>query len=500
FRQQGHELVDWIADYLEHGRELPVLSRARPGELMERLPQGPPEEPRPWSETMQILDEALLPGITHWNHPRFFAYFSITGSAPGILAGTLSAALNVNAMLWRTSPAATELEHVVVRWLAEALGLPASRFGVITDTASISSLCALAAARHAATDGRVRARGLAREERPLRLYVSDQAHSSIDKAAILLGLGHDGVRTIPSDGAYRMDPEALRAAVAEDRAAGLSPFCVAATAGTTSTTSVDPLPAIAELCEAEGLWLHVDAAYAGSAAIVPEKRPLLEGWERADSLVVNPHKWLFTPVGCSVLYTRRPETLRQAFRLVPEYLRSDVGDTRRGEPDGGDEEVTLPVDFMDFGIQLGRPFRALKLWMVFRAFGRRGLTERIRAHLGMAAELAARIDADPDFERLAPTPFSTLCFRCRPGVGGDTGDGTDLDGVADDEWARLNEDLLERVNREGDVFLSHTRLRGRLALRLAIGNLRTTPDDVDVAWQTLRRTAHGLRGIRDTER
>jgi len=489
FRRRGYQVIDWICQYLATTRDYPVLSRARPGEILAQLPEAGPEEATPWEETLVTLDSVLLPGITHWNHPRFFAYFANTGSAPGILGATLATALNTNGMLWRTSPAATELEQRVLAWVREWLGLPAHYFGIIYEGASVSSLCALAAARQT-TEGYNREQGVAALNGRLRLYRSEQAHSSIDKSALTLGLGLDSVRPVATLDNYSMDPAALHAAIKADRAAGLVPFCVVATAGTTSTTSIDPLADIADLCEREGLWMHVDAAYGGAVAIVPEKRQLLTGWERADSVVVNPHKWLYTPMSCSVLYTSRPDILRDAFSLVPEYLRSDVGDPD-GTTSSADDEPA-PTDLMNYGVELGRPFRALKLWMVLSAYGRRGIVDRLRAQLAMTADLADRIDLHPDFERLAAAPLGTVCFRFRPGAGCATGDGTSLPAVDDDPYAELNESLMAAVNGEGTIFISHTRLRGRLALRISIGNLRTTSPDVDLAWQTLQRTASRL--------
>jgi aromatic-L-amino-acid decarboxylase len=403
-----------------------------------------------WQDFLDIV----LPGVTHWNHPGFMAYFGITGSGPGILGELLSAALNVNGMLWRTCPSATELELVVLRWLRHALGLPAPFFGFLTDTASISSLIALAAAREAAVPD-VRHRGMAgRDDLPrLTVYASDQAHSSIAKACLTLGIGLEGYRAVGHDADYRLDVDALAAAVAEDRAAGARPLAVVATVGTTSTTSVDPVPAIADLCAREGLWLHVDAAYAGSAAICPEHAGCLAGCDRADSFVFNPHKWLFTPIDASALYTRHADLFRRAFSLVPEYLTTPVSGR--------------VVDLMDYGVQLGRRFRALKLWWVLRSFGAEGIRARIREHVRLAAELAAWVDAHPDLERLAPAPFSVVCFRARPA------------GLAEgEELDRLQMELLERVNASGEIYLSHTRLDPGIAIRAAVGNLRTTPADL----------------------
>jgi aromatic-L-amino-acid decarboxylase len=374
----------------------------------------------------------------------------------------LCAAFNVNGMLWRTSPAATELETVVMDWLRQLLGLPEGLFGVIQDTASASSLVALAAAREAVPGLEARKRGLVGQAR-LRAYASEQAHSSIEKAAIVLGVGQDGFRKIPVDEEYRMDAGALARAIAEDRAAGWAPFAVVATVGTTSTTSVDPVPAIADICRHEGLWLHVDAAYGGSAAILPECRRLLDGCERADSLVVNPHKWLFVPIDLSAFYTRRPEVVRAAFSLVPDYLRTPEDD--------------LAPNLMDYGVSLGRRFRALKLWMVLRAFGREGIVLRLREHLRLARLFREWVEADPHFEVMAPTPLSVVCFRAL------------FPGEDDTGHDRLNDEVVEAVNATGEVFLSATKLRGRTALRLAVGNIRTEERHVRRAWELLAEAA-----------
>ncbi|MCG6922573.1 MAG: amino acid decarboxylase [Acidobacteria bacterium] len=444
-----------------------MLSRLRPGELREALPSCPPEKGEPLRVILADVERQILPGITHWNHPAFFAYFSITSSAPGILGEMISATLNVNGMLWRTSPAATELETVVLDWLRQLLGLPEGRFGVIQDTASASSLVALAAAREAVPGLEARRRGLVGQAR-LRMYTSEQAHSSIEKAAIVLGVGQEGCRKIPVDEGYRMDPDALARAVAEDRAAGWTPFAVAATVGTTSTTSVDPVPAIADICEREGLWLHVDAAYGGTAAILPECRHVLDGCERADSLVVNPHKWLFVPIDLSAFYTRRPEIVRSAFSLVPDYLRT---------PEDG-----LAPNLMDYGVSLGRRFRALKLWMVLRAFGREGIMERLREHLRLAGLFRSWVEGDADFEVMAPTPLSVVCFRAL------------FAGRDDAEHDRLNDEVVEAVNATGEAFLSATKLRGRTALRLAVGNIRTEERHVRRVWELLNEAAAARRG------
>lgn len=458
FRQHGHVVIDWIADYLTEVDRYPVLAQVGPGEIAARIPENAPEEPVGMEEILEDFRNDILPGITHWNHPGFFAYFGITGSGSGILGEVLAAALNVNGMLWRTSPSVTELEERSLDWLRQMMGLPAGFQGTIQDTASISSLVAIAAAREAAG-------GNGDESNPprLRLYCSEEAHSSIARAGMVLGIGRSGTRTIPTDEAFRMDLTALAAAINEDRASGLTPFCVVATVGTTSTTSVDPVPEIADLCERHGLWLHVDAAYAGAAALLPERRGILAGCERADSLVINPHKWLFVPIDCSALFVRRPEIVRRAFSLVPEYLVTPEG-----------ESVT---NLMDYGPALGRRFRALKLWMTLRYFGREGLAARIREHIRLAREFAEWVDAAPEWERLAPVPFSVVLFRCRPA------------GLADAEIDELNERILAAVNATGEVYLSHTRVNGRYAIRLAVGNLRTRREHVARAWELLREAA-----------
>jgi aromatic-L-amino-acid decarboxylase len=430
FRADAAAASEWVARYLEGVRELPVLAQVEPGQVRAALPASPPERAEPFADVLRDVDEILLPGITHWNHPRFFAYFAISGSEPGILAELLAAALNVNAMLWRTSPAATELEELAVDWLRQLVGLPAGLHGHIEDTASTSTLAALTAARHLRPGGAV--------------LCSEHAHSSVDKAARLLELP---LVKIPADAEFRLRPDALAEALGSQEAAA-----VVATVGTTSTTSVDPVDAIAPLCADAGAWLHVDAAYAGPAMVCEENRWAFAGVERADSLVVNPHKWLFTPVDCSVLYTRRPDILRDAFSILPEYLRTS------------DEDVT---NLMDYGPALGRRFRSLKLWAVIRCHGREGLQALIREHMRLARLFAGWVEETPGWEVVAPVPFSVVCFRR---------EGPDAE----------NEALLARVNATGEAYLSHTVLEGRYVLRLAIGNHRTREDDVRRAWELLQ--------------
>jgi len=470
FRRHAARVSEWIAGYLSGAERYPVLSRVAPGDIRASLPAEAPDEGEPFDAILDDFERLIVPGLTHWNHPGFFAYFSITASAPGVLAEFLSAALNQQAMLWRTSPAATELEEVSLGWLRRLLGLPDTFEGVIYDTASISTLHALAAAREWKVPG-VRDAGLAgrADVPPLAVYCSEHTHSSIDKSVILLGLGRQALRKIPADEGFRMRPDVLRDRIQADRAEGRLPVAVVATVGTTSTTSVDPVPEIASICEAEGLWLHVDAAYAGPAAMVPGYEWVLAGAERADSLVMNPHKWLFTPFDLSAFYTRRMDVLRSAFSLVPEYLRT----TEAGEV----------KNLMDTGIQLGRRFRALKLWMILRHFGANGLRARLAEHMRLARDFADWVDADPDFERLAPVPFSVVCFRAKPS------------GRAWSEPAleRLNAAILDHVNASGEIFISHTKLDGRYALRLAVGHIRTEERHVARAWQLIRDKAIELR-------
>ena len=464
FRQQAHRLADWIADYLEDPSRYPVLSRVRPGDIRDALPSEAPEHGEDFDAIFADFERVILPGVTHWNHPGFFAYFAITSSAPGVLAEFLSAALNQQAMLWRTSPAATELEEVSLRWLQRLIGLPDAFEGVIYDTASVSTLHALAAAREAAVPD-VRAAGLAGRDgvRGVRAYCSEHAHSSVDKAVILLGFGHDGLKRIPADAEFRLRPDLLARAIADDRKAGRIPVAVVATVGSTSSTSVDPGRAVADVCAREAVWLHVDAAYAGVAAMVPGYEWILDGADRADSLVVNPHKWLFTPFDLSVLYCRRTDVLRQAFSLTPEYLKTS-------------EAAAGVRNLMDTGIQLGRRFRALKLWMILRHFGAEGLRAHLAEHMRLARRFAEWVDASDRFERVAPVPFSVVCFRLRGG--------------SDDDHARL----LDAVNATGEVFLSHTKLDGRFVLRLAIGNLHTTERHVARAWELLNSISISISG------
>jgi aromatic-L-amino-acid decarboxylase len=463
-RPAARAVAEWVTDYLTGVSDYPVLARVRPGEIRERLPRRLPEVGEAFPRILKDFEEILLPGVTHWNHPGFFAYFSITGSAPGVLGEMLASALNVNGMVWRSSPVGTELEEHALDWLRDLLGLPGDFDGTINDTASSSTLYALAAARETKIP-EAWEHGLSGAPRG-RFYASDQAHSSVDKAVITLGFGRKGVRKISSDEAYRMNPSELRRAVEEDRNAGIRPLGVVATLGTTSTTSVDPIREIVSIAKEHDLWVHVDAAYGGPAASVPEFRPLFSGWELADSIVVNPHKWLFTPIDCSVLYVRDPGALKKAFSLTPEYLNTS--------------EAGVARNLMDYGVALGRRFRSLKLWFVLRYFGAEGIRDRIRQHVEMAREFASWVDSADGWERVAPVPFSTVVARFSPS-----------DRLGEDQ-DRINRGIMDRVNETGEFFLSHTVLNGRTCIRVALGNLRTRWEHLERCWELMREAAQAI--------
>ena len=465
FRHYGHEVVDWMADYLSNVGSYPVLARTAPGDIQRLLPTQPSKQPEAMEDILADVDRIIMPGITHWNSPGFLAYFGITGSGPGILGEMLSGVLNVNAMLWRTSPAATELEQVTLDWLRQMLGLPSPLFGVINDTASSGTMYALAAAREAIPGLHIRQQGMSgRPEVPrLRYYASQEAHSSVEKAGIVLGVGQEGLRKIGVDSSFRMDVAQLEQAIEQDLADGWQPFAVVATVGTTSTTSIDPVALVADICERYGLWLHVDGAYGGSAAVDPTMRWVLDGCERADTLIVNPHKWLFTPIDCSVFYTRKPDVVKAAFSLIPEYLRNT---------ESADDAVP---NLMDYGTSLGRRFRSLKLWMVMRYFGQEGLAARIHEHIRLGQLVAKWVSESPNFELMASTPFSTVCFRAHP---------KGLDDEA--KLEALNERIMNNINAVGRFFLSHTKLHGKFTIRIAIGNIRTTEQDVRDLWGSIQ--------------
>jgi aromatic-L-amino-acid decarboxylase len=454
----------WIARYFEQPQAYRVMPHVRPGDVVAALPKHAPEAGEPFEEIFADFERIIVPATTHWNHPRFFAYFATSSAPAAIAAEALAATLDVKAMLWRSSPAATELEEVTMRWLRELLGLPREWTGVIYDTASIAGFTALAAARES-LGLHVREEGMSGRSLPaLRIYVTAETHSHVEKAAIALGVGQRNVVRVPCDDAFRMRAGALRECIEADRTAGMQPLAIVATVGTTSTTSVDPVREIAAVAREHGIWLHVDAAYAGVAAIVPEFRGLLDGVELADSLVVNPHKWMFVPMDLSVLFLKDESTVRRAFSLVPEYLSTPEADA---------------VNYMDYGLQLGRRFRALKLWFVLRHLGAEGIRAKLRAHITLAQEFAAWVRAEPDWEVLAPHPLSVVCFRYAP------------PGLDEAALESLNASVMHAVNATGEVFISHTKVGGRYAIRLAIGNLRTQRADVEHAWAILKREADG---------
>lgn len=449
FRKALQNAAEWVADYRSNVEKRPISPTLQPGEVSASLPSSIPKLPVPIEEVIADFERLIVPNLVHWGHPAFLGYFGSTTTAPGILGEILAASLNVSAMTWATSPAATELESVVLRWLRKMLRLPEEFFGVVYDTASVATLHALAAARES-LQLKIRNRGLTGLPR-LRIYASDQAHSSIIKAAITLGIGETNVKRIDSDDLFRMDLDSLTLAVQRDRSAGYIPLAVVATVGTTSAAAVDPIPEIATFCQTEKIWLHVDAAYGGALALLPETRHLMEGVAAADSVVVNPHKWFFVPLDFSALYTLHPHLLREVFSLVPEYLR---GDAEQAE-----------INYMDYGIQLGRRFRALKAWMVFSAFGETGLVARIREHIRLAKLFATWVEKDADFELMAPVQMGVVCFRAS----------LEEDSVNVLERTNdLNRAVVKAVNATGRAYLTHTLLAGNVAMRVAIGNVLTT--------------------------
>ncbi|MDT3696100.1 MAG: pyridoxal-dependent decarboxylase [Ignavibacterium sp.] len=468
FRKAGHQLIDWIADYMNDIEKYPVLAQVKPGDITKRIPHSPPANGEKIEKVLSDIDKVLIDGITHWNHPGFMAYFNTTSSGPGILAELLTAAFSSNGMLWKTSPTVTEMEKSMMNWFRQMVGLPENYWGVIYDTASTSSMHAIASAREQLNLA-FREKGAAgRKDLPkIILYCSEQAHSSIDKGALLLGVGLDGIRKIPVNEKFEMIPEKLEEIINEDIKKGNKPFCVVATVGTTSTTSVDPVEQIANIAEKYNLWLHVDAAYAGVTAMIPEMKWVSKSWERADSIVINPHKWMFTPLDLSILFTRKKEILKRAFSLVPEYLKT----AQDGEVD----------NLMDYGFQLGRRFRSLKLWFIIRYFGVEGIASRLNNHIKWAKELENKINGDKDFELIAPVPFSTVCFRYNPG------------NKTEAELNVINEKLLDRINSSGKIFLSHTKLYEKFVIRLTIGGIRHEHKHIENGWELIKTTARQLK-------
>lgn len=463
-----HQVAEWAANYRSTVQSLPIVPGVEPGDVAAMLPASMPEEGESMQGMLAELDAVVMPGVMHWGHPAFFGYYGSTSNGPALIGEIVAAALNTSAMTWKTSPAATELETVVSEWIRDLLGFPSHLFGIVYDTASVALLHALAAARSGATTD-TRVRGVAnRPDVPtLRVYASDQAHSSLVKAMVMLGLGEDNIVRIATDGDFRMDVELLEEAMTRDHANGLKPMAVVATIGTTSTASVDPVAEIARVAQAFGAWLHVDAAYGGALAALPEERWVTKGLEHADSVVVNPHKWLFVPLDYSVLYVRAPEIMRALFSETPEYLEGDAQAV-------GHATSRHAIDYMDYGIQLGRRFRALKAWMVFRAFGRRGIVERIREHRRLAKLFQGWVDAAPNFELAAPVPMAVVCFRYRP------------NGASRAECDAANAAIVASINASGQAYLTHTRVGGQTCMRIGIGNIATTEAHLAELWQAIR--------------
>ncbi|HUI41911.1 MAG TPA: pyridoxal-dependent decarboxylase [Terriglobia bacterium] len=464
FRRHGKAVVDWIADYCERVESLPVASQAKPGQIRESLPKSPPAQGENFQAMLKDVDDLILPGITHWQSPKFFAYFPCNNSFPSMLGELLSAGMGVQGMLWATSPACTELETHVLDWLVEMLGLPETFLssgaggGVIQDTASSSTLCALLAGRERATRYASNQRGC---DGRLTAYTSSQAHSSIEKAVKIAGLGLENLRLIEVDDGFAMRPEPLAARLDEDRRAGRTPCFVCATVGTTSSNAIDPVRAIGEICRRHGVWLHVDAAMSGTAALCPEFRSIHDGLEFADSYCFNPHKWMFTNFDCDCFYVADRQALIDTFSVLPEYLRNRA------------TESGAVIDYRDWHIQLGRRFRALKLWFVVRHYGVEGLRHHVRRHVELAQQFASWVRQDDRFELASPPPLNLVCFRHR---GGDA----------------VNQALMDRLNRSGDLYLTHTRLRDRLTLRLSVGQSHTELRHVERAWERIREEAARL--------
>ena len=469
FREWAHRLADRMADYYEHIEEYPVKSNVKPGQILAQLSVAPPAESEDMTQIMSDFESIIMPGITHWQSPNFFAYFPANSSYPSILAEMLTASLGAQCMLWDTSPAAAELEERVMSWLKSMTGLPADWDGVIQDTDSTSTLSAILSAREGSMNYGINEGGYSGTEK-LRVYCSTETHSSVDKAVKIAGIGRKNLVKIATDSHYRMDATLLHQAIADDIASGFKPLCVVATLGTTGCTSVDPLKEIAAVCEESGIWLHVDAAYGGSALLLPEYRWMIDGIEKADSFVFNPHKWMFTNFDCSAYFVKNKESLIRTFEILPEYLKTG--------------NHGLVNDYRDWGIQLGRRFRALKLWFVIRSYGVTQLQEKIREHITIARWLEQQVIANHDFEIMAPVPLSLVCFRYKPSCI-----------LGTENLNRVNEDLLRKLNATGKIFLTHTKLKGQYTLRMSIGGTLTTQQHVENAWELIRETAPGCNGF-----
>jgi len=469
FLKYGHEFIDWIADYMDHIEDYPVMAKVEPGEIASRLPTAPPDEPESMEAIFNDFKHIIVPGMTHWQHPSFFAYFPANSSAPSVLAELLTAALGAQCMIWQTSPAATELEEVVMDWLRQMLNLPDNFCGVIQDTASTSTLAALLCARERVTNFDVNLHGFKKgSPRDLIIYASEEVHSSIEKGVKIAGFGKDNLRLIPAGPDFAMLPEELEKAIENDKKAGRLPCCVVATVGTTSSTAMDPLKPIGEICERHRIWFHVDGALAGTAAILPEMRHLLDGIEHADSFVFNPHKWMFTNFDCSAYFCKDPKSLTSTFEILPEYLKTDL-----------DRRVK---NFRDWGIPLGRRFRALKLWFVIRHFGIKGLREKIRTHLELAREFESWLREDPRFELMAPVSVNLVCFRYNPPERS----------LTEEELENINKNLMDELNRSGNMYVTHTKLKEKFTIRLVVGQTNTGREHVQRAWASIQEAAKDL--------
>ena len=463
FKKHGYEFVDWVADYLDEVHKYSVKSQVNPGDIKKQLPQSPPYEGESMERIFADFKDIIFPGMTHWQHPSWFAYFPANNSHPSILAELLTAGLGAQCMVWQTSPAAAELEEVVMDWLKQMIGLPEEMTGVIQDTASTATLCALLSAREVATNFQANIQGA---KMPLAVYASEETHSSLEKGVKIAGYGKEYLRYIPTDENFALIPEKLEEAIQRDIKQGIKPAFVVATIGTTSSTAVDPIKAIGEICERYNIWLHVDAAFSGTAALLEEKRYMLKGVDKIDSLVFNPHKWMFTNFDCSAYFVKNPEYLVRTFEILPEYLKT-----------GQDAQVK---NYRDWGIQLGRRFRALKLWFVIRSYGVKGLQEMIREHLRLAQLFKSWVEQDKNFELLAPVSVSLVCFRLNK------------NGTSEKELNDMNKKLLENINATGKIFLSHTSLKGKYTIRMAIGTRTTQETHVVEAWRIIKEEAQKI--------
>ena len=468
FRKHAHEFADWMADYLEKVETYPVKSNVLPGDIYNNLPGKPPQTGESMDKIMKDFEQIVMPGITHWQSPNFFAYFPANSSYPSVLAEMLTATIGAQCMIWETSPAAAELEERVTNWLKEMLGLPKFFDGVIQDTASTSTLAALLTAREKTTRYRVNKAGLRKENR-LRVYCSTETHSSIEKAVKIAGLGKENLIKVATDDKLRIDPEKLGLSVMDDINKGYHPMCVVATLGTTGTTAIDPLKEIGQICKAHNLWLHVDAALAGTALLLPEFRWMINGIEQADSFVFNPHKWMFTNFDCSVYFVKEKETLLKTFEILPEYLKTKS----RGKVN----------DYRDWGVPLGRRFRGLKLWFVIRSFGVKGLQEKIRLHIFLAQWLKKRIEKEKLFELMAPVTLNTVCFRFNPN-----------NSTKSQELNNLNKKLLNRLNKSGKLYLTHTKIKANFVIRMVVSQTYVTAEHVENAWERIKKTAQDMEG------